>query len=435
MQRDMYQKLIEWKSLKDHKPLLMQGARQTGKTYILKEFGIKEYKNLVYCNFEEEPQLSEFFTRDLRPDRILEFLSLYKKVPIEPETSLLFFDEIQFSNNALNSLKYFHEEASQYDIVAAGSLLGVKLSVPKSFPVGKVTMLSLFPMTFPEFLSAIGETRYRSLLEGLTVPEPLPVPIHEELVGLLKSYYFVGGMPEAVALYAETRSFERVRAVQNDILKEYVLDFAKHTPANDIPKLSILWDSIPAHLARENKKFIFSAISKSARGREYENALRWLSDAGLIHIAYAVESAQQPIAGFAERNTFKVYMLDVGLLACLGRIAPDTLIKGNEMFTTYHGAFVENYMAQQLVSLGRPLYYWKKKGNGAEIDFLYEHGASIVPLEVKAGINPKSKSLQTYNARYKPKVLLRSSLLNLKKDGHILNVPLYAVNCIERFLA
>jgi uncharacterized protein len=435
MQRDIYQKLIDWKLLKNRKPLLLQGARQTGKTYILKQFGLKEYKNLIYCNFEEEPQLSEIFARDLRPHRILEFLSLYKKTPIEPETSLLFFDEIQTSNNALNSLKYFCEETPQYNIVAAGSLLGVKLSVPKSFPVGKVTMLSLFPVTFPEFLSAIGETRYRSLLEGLTAPEPLPVPIHEELVSMLKSYYFVGGMPEAVALFAETRSLESVRTVQNDILKEYVLDFAKHAPANDIPKLSILWDSIPVHLARENKKFIFSVISKSARARDYENALQWLSDAGLIQTAHAVESVQQPIAGHSQRNVFKVYMLDVGLLACLGRIAPDILIKGNEMFTTYHGAFVENYVAQQLVSSGRRLYYWKREGSIAEVDFLFENDSSILPLEVKAGISPKSKSLQAYHAQYKPGILLRSSLLNLRKDGNVLNVPLYAVNFINRFLA
>ena len=322
MQRDIYQRLIEWKSSKDRKPLLLQGARQTGKTFILKEFGLKEYKNLVYCNFEEEPQLSENFERDLRPQRILEFLSLYKKTEIDPAQTLLFFDEIQTSNNALNSLKYFCEETPQYNIVAAGSLLGVKLSTPKSFPVGKVTLLPLSPMTFPEFLSALGEKRYRTLLEGLTTVEPLPGLIHDELIDLLKAYYFVGGMPEAVARYADSRSFERVRAVQNDILKEYVLDFAKHAPASDIPKLSLLWDSIPVHLARENKKFIFSALSKSARARDYEKALRWLCDAGLIHMAHAVESVQQPIAGFAERNSFKVYMLDVGLLACLGGSLP-----------------------------------------------------------------------------------------------------------------
>jgi predicted AAA+ superfamily ATPase len=434
MHRDIYQKLINWKSSKNHKPLLLQGARQTGKTYILKEFGNKEYKNLVYCNFEEEPQLTDIFARDLRPFRIIEHLSLYKKVRIDPEATLLFFDEIQASNNALNSLKYFCEEEPRYDIVAAGSLIGVKLSVPKSFPVGKVTMFSLYPLSFPEFLTAMGEDRYRSYLEGLTVPEPLPAPVHDDLISLLKAYYFVGGMPEAVALYAETRSYDRVRELQNDIVKEYLLDFAKHAPVHDIPRLSIVWDSIPLHLARENKKFVFSAISKSARGREYENALRWLSDAGLVHIAHAVDSVRQPLAGHAQRNAFKVYLFDVGLLACLGRIAPDILVNGNEMFTTYHGAFAENYAAQQFAASGRPLYYWKREGKVAEVDFLYEHGATILPLEVKAGINPKSKSLQSYNAQYSPPVMLRSSLLNLKKDGQILNVPLYCLYFVDRFL-
>ena len=435
MQRDIYQKLIEWKSSKDRKPLLLQGARQTGKTYVLKEFGEKEYKNLVYCNFEKEPQLSGIFERDLRPQRILEFLSLYKKTEIDPVQTILFFDEIQESNNALNSLKYFCEETPHYNIVAAGSLLGVKLSTPKSFPVGKVTLLSLSPMTFPEFLSAVGETRYRNMLEEMTAVEPLPDLIHNELIEILKAYYFVGGMPEAVARYVDSRSFEQVRAVQNDILREYALDFAKHAPASDIPKLSILWDSIPGHLARENKKFIFSAISKSARARDYENALRWLCDAGLIQMAHAVETIQQPIAGFADRHSFKVYMLDIGLLACLSRIPPGMLIDGHELFTTYHGAFVENYVAQQLAALGSPLYYWKSGGNGTEVDFLYEHESIVFPLEVKAGINPKSKSLLAYDKKFKPRMLVRSTLLNLIKNGRILNIPLYVVNYLDRLIA
>lgn len=438
MKRDIYRKLISWRntgsSIK-RKPLLIKGARQTGKTYILKEFGKREYKSTIYCNFEEEPQLEEFFKSDLKPKRILEMLSLYKKQDIRPGQDLIVFDEIQLSNNALNSLKYFNEEASEYHLVAAGSLLGVKLSTPKSFPVGKVTMLDLYPMTFMEFLVAIGESRYRALLENIVSIEPLPLPFHEELINLLKIYYFVGGMPEAVSSYAESHSFEHVRSIQNDILKAYILDFAKHAPTSDIPKLSLIWDSIPVHLARENKKFIFSVLSKSARAREYENALVWLRDAGLISMAYAVETVQQPISGFADRSIFKVYALDVGLLGAMARIPADILTRQHELFSTYNGAFVESFVAQQLISSHQSdLYYWKSESYKAEIDFLYEHSTSILPLEVKAGINPRSKSILSYDKRFNPPILIRSTLLNLKADNRIINIPLYTINCLEQLL-
>ncbi|OGS18813.1 MAG: hypothetical protein A2219_00165 [Elusimicrobia bacterium RIFOXYA2_FULL_50_26] len=434
MQRDIYKKLILWKNSKDRKPLLLQGARQTGKTYILKEFGKNEYEHLIYCNFEEDPGLEEFFRGNIDPHRIIEMLSLYKKQPVRPGADLIFFDEIQLSNNALNALKYFNEEAPLYHVVAAGSLLGVKLSVPKSFPVGKVTMLTLYPMTFHEFLPAAGEARYRELLENISEIEPLPVPIHEELITLLKKYYFVGGMPEAVAHYSRSGSLEEVRVIQDDIIKSYALDFAKHAAVSDIPKLSLIWDSIPVHLARENKKFIFSAISKSARAREYESALKWLQDAGLIHLAYAVETIQQPLNGFLDRSTFKVYAADVGLLGAMARIQPDILTQKHDLFTTYNGAFVENFTAQQLVASLQPhLYYWKSESKKAEVDFLYEHSASIFPLEVKAGVNPKSKSLLSYDRHFHPKLLIRATLLNIKLHKHILDIPLYAINCLDKF--
>lgn len=435
MKRDIYKQLVLWKTSPERKPLLLQGARQTGKTYILKELGKNEYQNTIYCNFEEDPGLEEFFKGNLNPHRIIEMLSLYKKQSIRPDIDLIFFDEIQVSNNALNSLKYFNEEAPQYHLVAAGSLLGVKLSAPKSFPVGKVTMLTLYPLTLPEFLSAVGESRYRTFLEEISDINPLPSPLHEELVNILKQYYFVGGMPEAVVTYANSKSFDKVRSVQEDILKSYILDFAKHTPTSDIPKLSLIWDSIPAHLARENKKFIFSAVSKSARAREYENALKWLQDAGLIYLAYAVETVQQPLTGFADHSIFKVYALDVGLLGAMARIQADILTHKHELFTTYNGAFVENYVAQQLIAFRQSnLYYWKSESSKTEIDFLYEQGSSILPLEVKSGINPKSKSLLSYDKHFHPVVLIRSTLLNLKRNSRIINIPLYAINYIDHLL-
>lgn len=435
---------MDWKSDKNAKPVLLLGARQTGKTYILKEFAKKEYRNLIYCNFEEEPQLQELFKPDLRPARILEQLSLYKKTDIMPEKDLLFFDEVQLSNGALNSLKYFNEEAPRYRIAAAGSLLGIKLSAPGSFPVGKVTMLALYPMTFPEFLVALGETRYRLMLENPEKLEPFPLPFHEELLTLLRTYYFVGGMPEAVRCFADSHSYDKVRSIQNNIMKAYVFDFAKHAPVSDIPKLSLLWDSIPAHLARENKKFTFSALSKSARGRDYENALRWLEDAGLIHLSYAVESVQKPLSGFADRSCFKVFALDVGLLAASARISSDILSRRNELFTTYNGAFVENYAAQQLSASAtadeafsvsqQKLFYWKSSGYKAEIDFLYEDQKAVYPLEIKAGINPKSKSMLSYDNKFNPALKLRATLLNLKREGRLLNIPLYAISCLRKYI-
>jgi len=434
MERDIYQKLKQWKDSSNRKPLVLQGARQTGKTYILKQFGTKEYDSLVYCNFEEEPLLKDFFTADLRPQRIIETLTLYKKQEIRPGRDLLFFDEIQVSNGALNSLKYFCEDAPQYHVVAAGSLLGLRLSTPSSFPVGKVTLMDLFPMTMLEFLDAIGQSAHRKMLEGIERIEPIEPPLHEQLVQMLKSYYFVGGMPEAVAQYAISGSYSLVRSIQTDILRTYALDFAKHAATLDHAKLTAVWDSIPSHLARENKKFIFSAVAKSGRGREYESSLQWLKDTGLINIAYRVKTISAPLSGFTDRSMFKVYSLDTGLLGAMARLSPETIVMGDNLFTIFNGCLVENYAAQQLCASGMPLYYWKSEHHASEIDFLIEQPSSILPLEVKAGVNPKSKSLRSFADKYKPRMLLRSSLLNLMRNGEILNIPLYAINVLEKLL-
>ena len=292
MKRDIYQQLLAWKSSKRRKPLLLRGARQTGKTYILKKFGKNEYKNVHYFNFEAEPLLDSFFHKDLNPQRIINELSIYRKHNIVPDTDLIFFDEIQASNNALNGLKYFQEKANDFHIAAAGSLLGIKISRPKSFPVGKVNFLDLYPMTFFEFLDAIDHTQYRRLLEEITQFTPIAKPFHETLVDLLKKYFCTGGMPEAVKVYVLENDLMAARQVQLEIINSYILDFAKHAPIHDIPKLSKIWESVPVQLARENKKFIFSAIRKSARAREYENAIQWLEDAGLILRAPAITVAR-----------------------------------------------------------------------------------------------------------------------------------------------
>jgi predicted AAA+ superfamily ATPase len=315
MKRDIYAKLLEWKSSSRRKPLLLQGARQTGKTHILKEFGRNEYENTVYCNFEEDTDLDGFFQRSLNPERILAELSIYMSLEIRPERDIVIFDEIQVSNRALNSLKYFAEQKNDVHIAAAGSLIGVKLSAPGSFPVGKVNFFHLYPLTFLEFLDAMGETRYRKLLESIDEPFPLSDAFHLHLIDLLRRYYFVGGMPEAVKHFTTAGN-------------AYVLDFAKHAPASDIPKLTQIWDSIPRHLARENKKFVFSSVKKGARARAYENALTWLEDAGLIHRANAVETVKQPLKHYADSGSFKVYVLDVGLLGAMTRSPLELLAQG-----------------------------------------------------------------------------------------------------------
>jgi len=436
MKRDIYEKLVTWKSSARRKPLLLQGARQTGKTFSLKDFGFREYANTVYCNFEEDPALDRFFQRDLNPERILAELAIYTNQEIHPQSDLIIFDEIQVSNRALNALKYFAEQKPDVHLAAAGSLLGVKMSGPGSFPVGKVNFLRLYPMTFSEFLTAMDESRYRELLERVDTFVPLTEAFHLHLIDLLRRYYFVGGMPEAVKHFAGGGKALEIREIQREIVKSYVLDFAKHAPAADIPKLSQLWESIPRHLAKENKKFVFSAVKKGARGRAYEYALNWLEDAGLIHRAYAVETVKHPLKYYADRGCFKVYALDVGLLGAIARSPVELLAQGERLFNEYEGAFVENFVAQHLVSdLSQPLYYWRSKGGKAELDFLCEIADQICPLEVKAGINPKSKSLKSYDLQFKPYRLARANLLNLKKNDKICNLPLYAVSLLPRLLA
>ncbi len=435
MKRDIYDKLLEWKSSEWRKPLLMQGARQTGKTFILQAFGSREYENFVYCNFEDDPELNHFFQRDLDPKRILSELSIYMKHDIKPGKDLLIFDEIQASSRALTSLKYFEEQENDFHIAAAGSLLGVKMSSSGSFPVGKVNFLYLYPMTFMEFLNAMDEGRYRQLLENIDSIAPISDAFHNDLIRLLSQYYVVGGMPEAVNCFAGTKDAGKIRRIQHEIINSYVLDFAKHSPSADIPRLTMIWESIPKHLARENKKFIFSAVKKGARSREYENALKWLEDSGLILRAAVAETDRYPLKYYADTSCFKIYALDVGLLGAMAGSPIDLLIKGNRLFNEYEGALVENYVAQQLAShFNQPLYYWRSKGGKAEVDFLCEFSGYVYPLEVKAGINPKSKSLKSYDLQFSPDKLGRSNLLNFKMDGKICNLPLYAVSLLRRLI-
>lgn len=428
MKRDIYQSLETWKQSQRRKPLILNGARQVGKTYALKHFGQTSYDKMVYLNFEKDERLSQYFQGTLDPKQLLKILSIHANTEIEPGTTLLIFDEIQNSPEALNSLKYFCEEANEYHLVAAGSLLGVKTAGEKGFPVGKVNFLHLYPLTFFEFLSALGQEKLRQFLEDHEGFEPLPNPMHETLMQHLKTYFFIGGMPEAVAQYVKTDSLKVVREVQQEILSAYERDFAKHAPAHEIMKITTVWHQVHRQLAKENKKFIFAAIRKSARGRDYEEAIQWLTDAGLIHKSYLVETPKFPLSAYADNNAFKIFLADVGLLGAQSNLSAQTIIDGDVLFTEFKGALTENYVAQELIAAKQlKPYYWTSEGT-AEVDFLFEEDHEIYPLEVKAGTSQKKKSLLVYQQKYAPSKLIRATAMNLKHDGNIYNFPLYLIS-------
>ncbi len=425
MQRTLYQHLLAWQKNKQRKPLIVRGGRQVGKTYLLKTFAAQEYTNVAYLNFEQTPEASAFFQRDLNPRRILENLEIYLNIAILPEKTLIIFDEIQASPQALTSLKYFQEQANEYHIAAAGSLLGIKLAEPKSFPVGKVNFLDLYPLTFFEFLDAIGKQQLRIMLDNLKKIQPIPQPFHMELIELLKKYFFIGGMPEAVAEYSRAADFNAVRQIQHDILDAYLLDFIKHAPPQQVMKITTVWQFISSQLAKENKKFIFSALGKSARAREYETAIQWLVDARLIHQSFRISVPKLPVESYCDRNIFKVFLLDVGLLGAMNRLPPRLIIEGDDLFVEYKGAMTENFVAQELIAHQyNQLYYWTNDGK-AEIDFVVHYDANLCPLEVKASRAIHSKSLKIYQEKYKPELVFRASFLNLKQEENLCNYPLY----------
>lgn len=429
MKRDLYHNLMEWKKSPRRKPLILQGARQVGKTTLLKNFGQNEYEDMAYFNFEDDPELEDFFKEKLDPQTIIQKLSQYQNKKIEPSCSLIFFDEIQESPQTLKSLKYFNEKANEYHIVTAGSLLGVKLDKNYSFPVGKVNFFQLYPFSFLEFLNAIDKPNLREVIENIRVPEPLPLPFHKELIGCLLLYYYIGGMPEAIQQYIyDDKDFEKIRDIHKEILKAYELDFSKHASPSEVIKISLVWNSIPSQLAKENKKFMFSAIKKSARGREFEYAIQWLLDAGLIYKSYNISAPRLPISGNCNRDTFKVYLLDVGLLATMARVPQKLFGNPDKIFAEFKGSFTENFVAQELiVHKQEELYYWTSSGI-AEVDFVLPHEGEIYPVEIKSGTSKKKKSLNVYDKKYDPKVLSRVSQRNLKHDGKLLNYPLYALS-------
>ncbi len=428
LKRDVYSDLLGWKSSPMRKPLILKGARQVGKTHILSEFGKSEYENVAYFNFERDPLLASFFDGNVNPEKIIKNLSIYSELKISPTATLIIFDEIQAAPLALKSLKYFNEEANEYHLAAAGSLLGVKLGEGAAFPVGKVNFLNLYPLSFLEFLSGVSAEGLQNYLLNLKECEPLPEAFHEQLIENLRLYFFIGGLPEAVVTYKITGDLRDVRQVQNDILTGYESDFSKHAPPADAQKIASAWDSVSIQLARENKKFKYSEIDQTARSREYSHSLKWLADAGLITRVHRITTAKLPLEAFKDESSFKIYFFDTGLLAAKLKLSPKTIVKGSELFEQFSGAFAENYVAQQLVANGfSDLYYWSSN-NQAEVDFIMSYNEEIYPLEVKAGLTAKAKSLRVYAEKFKPPIVSMATLRNLKKDGDHCNFPLYAIS-------
>lgn len=425
MKRYFYQELLQWKHSKERKPLIVQGARQVGKTYLLKEFGSKEFENFCYLNFEDDRKLASIFTPDKNPKRILETISLYQETNPISENTLLILDEVQECPEALNSLKYFQEKIPQIPIVAAGSLLGVKLKRSAGFPVGKVHFAMLYPMCFWEFLEALGQ---KSLVDYLIDQKKL-TPIHEtlhlRLLEYLKQYFLVGGMPEVVKKFVEGSDWQQIRTIQKDILKAYLLDFAKYADAAQVIKITAVWQSLPQQLAKENKKFVFKTVDQKARAREYELAIQWLIDAGLVYQLHAISVPKLPLAGYSESQYFKLYAFDVGLLVAMSALSPKVLLEGDQLFIEFKGALSENFVAQELIMHGHTqLYYWTS-GNQAEVDFVVQVENNIYPIEVKAGLSRKGKSLNLYGQRFHPPFLTYLSIQNWRQDADVVNIPFY----------
>ena len=431
MYRIAIEKLLKWKQSKRRKPLIIEGARQVGKTWLMKEFGRQAYEDTVYINFDSNSRMAELFAPDLDTERLIMGLELYAGRKIDPEKSLLIFDEVQEVPRALTALKYFYENAPQYNIVCAGSLLGIALHQGTSFPVGKVDFLKLYPLSFNEFLRAIGEERFAELLDKRDFQ--MITSFRQTYIDALKQYYFVGGMPEAVQSFAENKDFNEVREIQRKILAAYEQDFSKHVPNEIVPRLRMLWNSIPSQLAKENKKFIYGLVREGARAKEYETAIMWLCDCGLVHKVSRVNTAGIPLRAYEDLKAFKLFLVDVGLLGCMAGLRQRTLLDGNALFVEFKGALTEQYVCQQLKTIeSLDVYYYTNDRGSCEVDFVVDTGERIVPVEVKAEINLKAKSLKTYREKFSPEVAVRTSMADYKKEDWLVNLPLYAIDQIAQ---
>ena len=431
MYRTVMEQLQKWKAKKHRKPLVIRGARQVGKTWLMKAFGAAEYESVVYINFDNNERMRNLFEGSLAVERLVTGLELYAGHKIDPVNTLLIFDEVQEVPTALTSLKYFNEDAPQYQIICAGSLLGVALHQGTSFPVGKVEFLDLYPLSFSEFLMAMGKDRYVELLNQGDFD--MATMFKQDYSDLLKQYYYVGGMPEVVQAFVDNHDFNEVREIQQRILAAYEQDFSKHAHNETVPRIRMLWNSIPAQLAKENRKFIYGLIKEGARAKEYELAMLWLTDCGLVHKIHRVSAPSLPLKAYEDLKAFKLFLLDVGLLSCMVGLRQDVLLDGNELFKEFKGALTEQYVLQQLKTIkGLNIYYWTADRGTAEVDFVIDNGKDVIPVEVKAEVNLQAKSLKVYREKFQPQLSIRTSMADYKKEDWLLNLPLWAVDSILR---
>ncbi len=430
MYRTAIEKLLKWKEKKNRKPLIIEGARQVGKTWLMKEFGRLYYDDTVYINFDSNSRMKELFESDLDTKRIVMGLELYIGHKIIPGNTLIIFDEIQEVPKALSSLKYFCEDVPEYQIVCAGSLLGIALHEGTSFPVGKVEFLELYPLSFVEFLMALGKERFVELLGKQDYQ--MITTFKQTYIDFLKQYYFVGGMPEVVQSFVENNDLNEVREIQQRILTAYEQDFSKHAPNEIVPKIRMVWNSIPSQLAKENKKFIYGLVREGARAKEYETAIMWLSDCGLIYKVSRVKAPGFPLKAYEDLKAFKLFIVDVGLLGCMVGLGQKTLLDGNDLFVEFKGALTEQYVCQQLKTMeGINTYYYTNDRGSCEIDFVVNINERVIPIEVKAEVNLQAKSLKVYYEKYKPEISIRTSMADYKKEDWLVNLPLYAISQIN----
>lgn len=427
------EKLYEWKKSHNRKPLVIEGARQVGKTWLMKEFGKQAYEKTVYINFDSNSRMAKLFSSDLEIGRIITGLELYSDIKITPENTLIIFDEVQEVPRALASLKYFYENASEYNIICAGSLLGIALHQGTSFPVGKVDFLNLYPLSFKEFLIAMGKEKYVALMNACDYE--MMTAFKQDLIDSLKNYYFVGGMPEAVASFAIEKDFNEVRKIQKRILEAYEQDFSKHAPNEFVPKLRMLWNCIPSQLAKENKKFIYGLVREGSRAKDYESAIMWLTDSGLVHKISRVTVGHLPLKAYEDMKAFKMFVVDVGLLGCMVGLNKKILLDGNDLFVEFNGALTEQYVLQQLITNSElNIYYYTNDNGSCEVDFLVDTGDTIVPIEAKSEVNLRAKSLRMYVERFSPDIAIRTSMQDYKKESWLVNLPLYAIENLPKEL-
>lgn len=431
MYRLAIEELYEWKNSINRKPLIIEGARQVGKTWLMKEFGKQAYDKIVYINFDSNSRMAELFSSDLDINRILMGLELYSDIKIDPKNTLIIFDEVQEVPRALASLKYFCENAPEYHIICAGSLLGIALHRGTSFPVGKVDFLNLYPLSFKEFLMATGKQKYVDLMNSENYE--MLTAFKQDMIDSLKHYYFVGGMPEAVMSFADEKDFNKVRRIQKRILEAYEQDFSKHAPNEAVPKIRMLWNSIPSQLAKENKKFIYGLVREGGRARDYESAIMWLSDCGLVHKVSRVTVGRLPLKAYEDVKAFKMFVVDVGLLGCMVGLNQKVLLDGNDLFMEFKGALTEQFVLQQLITNPNlNIYYYTNDNGSCEVDFLVDTGDNVVPVEVKAEVNLKAKSLRMYVEKFSPRIAIRTSMTDYKSEDWLVNLPLYAIENLTK---